>query len=70
MKFKLIRRVTTKECFWLDHDIEEGTIVGEAVDLYGCCTEGGVACYIPGVEGYCELPEDALVECEEKTLLN
>lgn len=63
--FKVIRKVTMEECPWLDRDIEEGEIVEEYDGCtYGCITYKGVAVMIEGIEGFSELPINALEKCK------
>lgn len=60
MKHIILRDLTPSEYHWLDKTVKAGTIVTEVDDLYGCCSESGTACLVPGIEGYCEIPTDAL----------
>ena len=57
----LIREVTMEECPWLDRNMEEGELVEEFTGCtYGCITYSGTACNIKGMEGFRELPTNAL----------
>jgi len=62
MKLKLLRRVTTEECFWLGRDFEKGEEVFEYRDYtYGCITGNGIACCLKeGEDPFFELPLNAL----------
>ena len=54
------RRVTKKECFWLEHPVKKGTVVyAYRGATYGCIGSGKAICFEPGGP-FTELPLDAL----------
>jgi len=58
---KTIRNISVSECPWLLADVPQGT---EATifngGTYGCITSSGVAVNLEGIQGFVELPMDAL----------
>ena len=56
------RNITTKECPWLDKDLDEGTTVFEYHGhTYGCITEPGIAVSFKPNDGpFFEIPMDAV----------
>ena len=68
MKYQLIRKVTVKECHWLDEDIEKGTEVYKYRNhTYGCISSLGVACTMEeGKTPFFELPLDSVIEKPQK----
>ena len=65
-KLKLIRKVTTEECFWLDEDMNEGDIV-YVYDgyTYGCIGDGIAVTKEYDVTPFFELPLDSLKPVDE-----
>lgn len=58
--FQLVRRVTKKECPWLNRPFRKGEVVHEFTDCtYGCIGDG-IACSLDGNTPFFELPRDAL----------
>lgn len=60
MRFKLTRRVTKKECPWLDRPMKSGEVVHRYNGATYNCIGVGVACSIDGKTPFFELPRDAL----------
>ena len=57
----LIRNVTREECPWLPSDLAEGLRVERFTGhTYGCISPGGVAVIALGIEGFVEVPRDAV----------
>jgi len=67
MKLIVTRKVTIKECWWLDDNIPAGTIVYRYDGCtYGCCTDNGIACsFEDGKTPFFELPLNALMNYNE-----
>ena len=61
-KYILIRKVTKKECDWLEKDFEIGDIVYEYTGYtYGCISHRGTAfTIIPDETPFFELPNDSV----------
>lgn len=58
---KTTRTLRPKDYPWLDRSIASGTELTEHVGpTYGCVTEGGIACDVPGIQGFIEIPLDAI----------
>lgn len=60
-QFQLTRRVSKKECPWLDRAFRKGEIVHEYRGFTYGCIGAGVACSFDGGNPFFELPRDALV---------
>ena len=67
MKYKVIRKVTDKECSWLSENIKKGTIVYEYSGCtYGCIGSGVAVTYIKDQTPFFELPVNSLKEIKER----
>lgn len=63
MAHYLRRKVTKKECSWLDYDLPVGTRVYPIADEFDVCTPNGMAIMLHnGKLPYIEIPKDAVVE--------
>lgn len=60
-QFKLLRRVTKKECPWLDRSFKKGEVVHEFTGHTYGCIGAGIACSLDGNNPFFELPINALV---------
>jgi len=59
--FKIIREITTTECPWLDRNLKIGEIVALYMGhTYECVSNNGIAVNIKGIEGFVEIPLDAI----------
>ena len=60
-KYIVTRDVTSKECPWLLEAVLKGTILTLFTGCtYGCVTDLGSPYLITGIEGFVELPNDAV----------
>lgn len=67
MQYELTRRVTKKECPWLDRAMKKGEVVHRYSGATYGCIGAGIACSLDGGNPFFELPTDALREYQQLT---
>lgn len=73
MEYEVVRKITTKECHWLNEDVKQGTLVYKFCGhTYGCIGPKGIAVTLSpeGDNPFFELPYDSIIEIRKKENLN